>query len=271
MKVVYINLTSIEYPVALVIDVFEEFPHLSKAPITEAVVEIRTEANVPWNEADIRTVLKEKLPEYPGVQSAHVQLNQVQFGPGAQPTVARKDLGWQGCVITTSDNLQIAKFQRQLFSFSRLQPYQDWPRFVGETIRLWGIYLELARPIVAQRIGLRFINRILAKREPFDIEEYFKVFPEDVRELGLAYAGFLHHDVLVVPGYPYAMNIIKTIQPPDPAGEGTAGLILDIDVYSQKPFDLKDDLIRNMLSEMHWLKNKVFFGIITKKVMEQQK
>lgn len=51
-------------PQALKIDLTEQFPRLSHAPITEAVVEVRAHAEVPWEESGIRSQLAPLLPGY---------------------------------------------------------------------------------------------------------------------------------------------------------------------------------------------------------------
>jgi uncharacterized protein (TIGR04255 family) len=79
----------------------------------------------------------------------------------------------------------------------------------------------------------------------------------------------MHQDTLGVPGYSYAINVIQTVQiPPSLESEGIA-LILDIDVFTLQAFNLGKDAIEQRLQEMRWLKNKVFFGSITKKALER--
>ena len=84
--------------------------------------------------------------------------------------------------------------------------------------------------------------------------------------LELPYHGFLHHDTLAVPGYPYAMNVIRTIQT---APNQPLAVILDIDVFTAEAFELQTELLAQRLQEMRWLKNKAFFGSITSKALEK--
>jgi uncharacterized protein (TIGR04255 family) len=86
--------------------------------------------------------------------------------------------------------------------------------------------------------------------------------------LDLPFQGFMHHDTLAVPEHPYAMNVIRTIQPPQANGHAGTALILDIDVFTTQGFELDDEILRRRLLEMRWLKNKAFFGSITEKALE---
>ncbi len=125
--------------------------------------------------------------------------------------------------------------------------------------------MELAQPTEVQRLGLRFINSIAIPGEG-DLAEFLQAPPTPLLEMELTFTGFLHKDTLAVPGHPYVVNFIKTIQPAQ-GGEG-AGLILDIDVFTTQPVGTDQVAIERHLAEMRWLKNKIFFGSITPKAME---
>ena len=142
------------------IDLTEPFPLLSRAPIVEAVMGVTARAEVAWDEAAITEQFKPRLPEYPSVQSHREIRHEFKLAAAAQPEQAVHDMGWRGLRCESADKLQIAQFNRDGFSFSRLKPYQNWELFHQEGQRLWGLYNEIAQPSEIQRIGLRFINRI---------------------------------------------------------------------------------------------------------------
>lgn len=252
------------------IDPPEQFPHLSHAPITEAVIEIRAHAmeTVTWNESEILAKLKSQLPDYPEHRPTRGFESQFQIRPGQEPSVATRDLGLQGFQFASTDKKRITNFQRVRFSFSWLHPYPNWKDFSGEALRLWKIHQGLAQPLEIQRLGVRFINRITVPAGRISVENYFKGFPEELGDLGLIFENFLHRNVLLVPGHPYAMNIIKTVQPASAPGIAEPALILDIDVYTREAFKTSDEEIKRRLAEMRWLKNKAFFGIITGELKE---
>lgn len=261
----YISSNPVNNGGQLIIDLSERFPHLSRAPITEAVIEIRARGGVTWKEDDLLAKLKPKLEGYPQRQPVHARQFEVRLEK--EPKVVIQDPGWLGFTFTSADGKQIAKFQSDLFSFSRLQPYESWDRFVSEALLLWEIHSKLLQPLEIQRLGVRFINRLPIPTQPVRVDSYFRGFPDDLPELNLVLGGFLHHDALTVPGQPYGINLIKTVQNLGTVGS-EAAFILDIDVYSQHPIDAKTDLIESKLREMHWLKNKTFFGIITEHLKE---
>ena len=247
------------------IDLTEPFPLLSRAPIVEAVMEVTARAEAAWDEASITEQFKPRLPEYPGIQSQHSIRHEFKFAADAQAEQAVHKMGWRGLRCETADRLHIAQFYRDRFTFSRLKPYQSWEQFRQEGLRLWGLYNEIARPSEIQRIGLRFINRIEFSQDDVKLEDFLENPPKTPRDMEVPFEGFLHHNTLAVPGHPYGINVIQTVQPSQ--GAEAWGVILDIDVFTTGPTVNRDSLEQH-LTKMRWLKNKVFFGSITSKTLE---
>src|SRR5262249_26225924 len=119
----------------------------------------------------------------------------------------------------------------------------------------------------AQRLGLRFINRIELPVGERNFEGFIMPHPVPPMMLNLPFQGFFQHEVFAVPGYPYTLTLVRTTSPPqDPQLKGL-GLILDIDVSSVNTFALNDQELKRRLTEMRWLKNKAFFGSLTEKAV----
>lgn len=252
------------------IDTTETFPRLSKAPIVEAVIEVRAQAEAVWDEPLITEHLKAKLPDYPNVQSQREFRHEVKIEPGQKAEGEIQDMGWKGLRLESADKIQIAQFNRDGFSFSRVQPYDSWEQFCSEGLRLWQLHMDLAKPAEIQRVGLRFINRMVLSLDE-QIEDYLLISPQKPQGLDLPVAGFFYHEAFGVPEYPYAINIRRTVQPIDKPIAKEIGLVLDIDVFTTQPVEPESGVIERYLAEMRWLKNKVFYGSIAPKAMEKFK
>lgn len=255
-------------PSSFKIDITERFPRLAHAPIAEAVIEMRARAEVPWEESAVRERLVPLLSAYPKIESQREFEHALQVGPGQETVQTHRDLGWKGLRCESADHVHIAQFNRDGFVFSRLRPYDHWEQFDGEAISLWNVHRDIAQPSAIQRLGLRFINRIELPLDGPRPDDYLHMSVEVLKGLPLSRAGFFHRDVLGVPGYPYIVTIVRTVQPIQVASSKGFGLLLDIDVFSTEPFDLRDDLLTQRLTEMRWLKNKAFFGSITEQALE---
>ena len=248
------------------IDLTESFPLLSRAPIVEAVIGVTARAEAAWDEAAISEQFKQRLPEYPDVQSQreiHYELKQVADAPPEQTV---RDMGWRGLRCESADKLHIAQFNRDGFSFSRLKPYQSWGQFSQEGMRLLGLYREVARPSDIHRLGLRFINRVEFSQGEAKLEDFLENPPKAPRGMAIPLEGFLHHNTLSVPGQPYGINVVQTVQPAQ-GGDASWGVILDIDVFTTEPI-VNLNSIESHLTKMRWLKNKVFFGSVTAQTLE---
>jgi uncharacterized protein (TIGR04255 family) len=253
----------------LQINLDDAFPHLTHAPIVEAVIEIRARAQSVWEEPAITEKLKPQLPDYPKVASQGQVMQEITIG-GDQPKAVVHNRGWHGLIFQSDDGKNVAQFNRDGFMFGRLQPYLHWEYLYGEAMRLWKMYIEIANPLECQRIGLRFINRIEMAPGEVCSEDYIHLPPNPTKGLELPCLAFFQQETLAVPGYPLAVNVVRAFQPP-PAPNAGGAIILDIDAFTAKPLEIQSLDLAQQLPQMRWLKNKVFFGNITEKALNRFK
>jgi uncharacterized protein (TIGR04255 family) len=253
----------------LEINLAEEFPHLAHAPIVEAVIEIRARAQAPWEELAITKQIKQQLPDYPNVVSQNQERREITLGPDA-PKLVSQNLGWHGLQFQSEDKKHIARFNRDGFMLSRLQPYQNWRQLFDEAMRLWQMHVEISKPLEVERVGVRFINRIEMQPGEVCCEDYIELPPHPTKGLDLPFMGFFHQDTLAVPGYPLAVNVIRTFQPPQSTNAGVA-LILDIDATTTTALKMSREDLAQSLRQMRWLKNKVFYGNVKEKALNRFK
>jgi uncharacterized protein (TIGR04255 family) len=246
----------------------ETFEYLPKAPIVEAVIDLRARAEADWREELITNPLTVKLPDYPQKHSLSGFQQEFTLTPGSLPNAKATETGWQGLRFQTGDKLHVAQFNREGFSFSRLQPYDRWEQLVAEAMRLWDMFVVVAKPTEIQRVGLRYINSIKVPSSGFLLEDYVNPAPQGPKGLPLPFQHFFHQDLFGVPGYPYAVRLIRTIQPEPGPNPPSMGLILDIDVHTTQSFAYDLASVKRHLVEMRWLKNKIFFGNLTSKAVE---
>jgi uncharacterized protein (TIGR04255 family) len=124
-------------------------------------------------------------------------------------------------------------------------------------------------PASVQRLGVRYINRI-PLRSGENPSTYLKTVPSSIPDLELSTESFFYQDMYQVPGYPYYINWVRTIQSqPTNLADGQA-LIIDIDVFTTTEFTALDrESLIKRLDEMRWIKNKIFFSCITQTALEQ--
>jgi uncharacterized protein (TIGR04255 family) len=74
---------------------------------------------------------------------------------------------------------------------------------------------------------------------------------------------FVYQTTFDVPGHPLGVRVIKVIQPSMPELQESSGLFLDIDVFSTTAIPNDPGALDDALTRMRWLKNKVFFSLLT--------
>jgi uncharacterized protein (TIGR04255 family) len=233
----------------LKIDLSEPFEHLPHAPIVEAVIHWQARAEKKLDPDAFLAQLKEKLKDRePDYQTPQRQ-QEVNVGAEIGPDEAslRQRHTWHGYRFESADKQYVAQFK----------PYEDWEKFEAEAKRLWSIYRELAEPSEVQRLGVRFIN-VLSPVEPNRLAELLAVPPRSPDGFTLPLKGFMHQSTFEIPGHPYNLKVIQTIQPAGVSEQGSYNLIFDLDVLTTGPTSFDD--VDNRLLQMQWIKNRAFFS-----------
>lgn len=250
------------------IDLQQSFPQLAAPPIVEAVLHWTARIERPLDRNELLAELSKRLPDYPILQDhneVHLEMRLEMSDEGPNPSTQSAG-GWYGYRLSRPKSDQVAIFRKDGLIYSRLQPYQGWDSFEGEGRRLWQIFKEIGSPSQLDRIGLRFINRISVPSNR-SLSEYLRDPP--TRPMSLPLAGFLYQSTFALEREGLAVNVIKTLQPEDEARE--AGLILDIDVFTTRATLLDSRKMDEALLKMRWLKNAIFFELLTTGMIEELK
>jgi len=269
------------YPERLQIDHSEVFEHLANAPIVEAVIQINGRVQGVWDEQATAKAFAAALPEYPTIQSMNAMrvtldvqdpkasaadATAQRLAPGEVMATQNVQTGWMGVRLASADGKQIAVFTRDFFALSRLAAYEDWGTFRNEATRLWDVFVKLGKVEEVARIGCRFINRVEVPLDGLEIRQYFEGFAPPAG--GFPFSSFLHHDVLTMPGHPYQVNLIRAHEPAL-AQSMTLPLILDIEAFCAEQSSLESANIPERLADLRWIKNRVFFATVTKKLLDR--
>lgn len=252
------------------IDLTKEFPHLPSAPIVEAVIQWHARTERAWERDELRAELERRIPRYPYIedQRQFELAFEAALGDIESPPMVSRRGGWHGIRVSTADKLCIAQFTRDGLVFSRLKPYDDWRNFEAEARSVWNVFVEVGGPTEIQRLGVRFINRI-GSAGVDNLKDYLREPPSLTTDFPLS--GFLYRSTFDVPGHALGINVVKTIQPSVTVQPDESGLIIDIDVFTSKPLPCEDVVLDDYLPKMQWLKNKVFFDLLTSEAIEEFK
>src|SRR5688572_9891560 len=115
--------------------------HYSKAPITEAILELRVDPPIQASHfADLFNAEKERYPTQQELIEFRTELDP------ADPLASKTQRINAGCAFSSVDRLQVWHAKPEAFSFGRLAPYQDWIHFRDEARRIWTLYRAATNP-----------------------------------------------------------------------------------------------------------------------------
>ncbi len=232
--------------------------HLSRAPITEAIVDFRVKANSEFQVAtfaDLREVLRGEFPEV-----AEQKLFQATFGVSKGDLLAPREtnVGLGGFIFKSSDGLDLVQFRIDGFTYNRLKPYSSWDEIFPRAIELWKLYVEKAKPLFITRLALRYINHIEISGRSF--EKFMTAPPRLTEQIDLDVKGFLTRITVQDRDTEMLAHVTQALQ--DDITQPK--LILDIDAFRKTDLEVEEEQtdleIQRTFDALRNFKNKMFFA-----------
>jgi uncharacterized protein (TIGR04255 family) len=240
--------------------------HYPKAPITEAVIDVRVELPSDVSLETLGGVQDEaERVAYPA--SEVVRLNEFQFGPGLNATMVREI----GLRFRSADGKLIHQARIDGFTVSRLAPYENWESFRAESRRLWNIYRTTVRPVRVTRIAVRYLNRIEIPLPLTDFGEYLRTVPQVSSDLPQGLAGYFMQLRLPLEDAKATAVINEAIIEDDVMAQkrdDVLPILLDIDIFRTVEIPSEDDALWDVMDQLRRAKNQTFEASITDKTRE---
>jgi uncharacterized protein (TIGR04255 family) len=242
-------------------------PHYKNAPIREAVIDIKVELPSEVDDLEkLRGIKNQVINDYPREETRHLGEGLLQFGAAIRATAQQKP--WS-LVFWNVANNQAVQARMDGFSFSRLEPYEDFDRLRNEARRLWDIYRVVTRPTKITRLAVRYINQLNLPGTKVEPEDYLNVYPylsnklpDELRSMG-----------------PFLMNL--HLQQPDlrgvlvlnqaltaPKKPDTISVVLDFDLHVDTPPVASEQELWEFFEKLRQRKNEYFEACITDKTRE---
>ncbi len=244
----------------------EQYPILSNAPITEALVDIRVKLPPDADVKKIDPIYELIKDRYPKKQEQRMSEIKIELKPGEE--LAKQLTKINGFRYLSSDEKEIVQVRMDGFTFNRLFPYTKWEDLRQEAHRLWSIYREITCPDLVTRVALRFINNLKIPMPIKDFDEYLVCPPRVPEKLPQGVSSFLTRVVIHEPSLEASAIITHALE--SVVGE-VLPIILDIDVFKFRPEGMDEGDIWTTLENLRIFKNRIFFASITKKLEEMFK
>lgn len=236
--------------------------HLPRAPITEALIDIRVKLPEGVDIARLKTIHASISKEYPQVKERI--RGGVKFKLEERSVETTPIIDVYGYQYISSDNKQVIQVRLDGFTFSRLKPYETWENLRKEAYRLWEVYASLFSPEYITRVALRYINCLEIPLLPsIEFKDYLVAPPEVPGKLPQGISSFLTRVVIPIPSLGATAIIIQALE--DISDPSIIPIILDIDVFKEAQFDANGKDAWVTIDKLHDLKNEIFFQSITEK------
>lgn len=246
-----------------------EVSHLSNAPITEAIIQIRCNPPDDFDVLKFASCHPKFSDEYPEGEPLTEGSVRLEFQAGRPIKLDQFVDQSAGYRFISSDKLHIAFFRKGSFSFNRLAPYQRWEDFERQANTLWEHYRDCLESYQVNRISTRFINRIELPL-PIDFDEYLTAGPKVPEELPQGVVHFATRLHIPIASANALVLLSQTMG--TPRDDMHVPIMLDIDVQREcEPSQLPDDEIWSILNTLRQLKNDVFFSSVTDKLVDLYK
>ena len=239
--------------------------HLNRAPIEEAVIELRVRSTAPAQSERLTELAARWKAVFPVEQK--VQAFAAAFGIQDVRPMANAQQEHFGFMLKTADQHEVVQFRQDAFAFSQLQPYTSWEEILPRATELWDSYRDVTQPDRLIRLGVRYINR-LRFALPVDLSKHVTSPPSapDVLPSMSTIRAYLTRMVLEDLESGSSITITQASEPS--ADQDHITVLLDVDAFHDVDMSPTESEVIPILQRLRHLKNRAFFGSITEPTAE---
>ncbi len=240
--------------------------HLSRAPITEALIDIQ----VSHADGLTFTRIKDALS---GSDFGYYVKNPIADGffdfrftqDGRSQTTTQSTQ--TGLRLHSADEKYVAQIRLSGLTLSRLPPYEEWSTLIEETRRIWKVYTERLTPARVTRVATRYINNLQLPLKPGDsYQTYLNKLVDVPNEAPQVVESFFQR--LQLFDLETAARVNLTLALDATPTDGPAPVILDVDASTTTDLLPENERVWETLDRLRILKNRTFFGTITEDAAE---
>jgi len=242
----------------------QSYPHLTRAPVAEAVVEIRVRLSRPVVQADFNAFRDRLKDKFPKAQDIRYVASHLQFGSDEE---LKNDVstGLIGVRLDDQEGRWVVQAKSDGLAISRLPPYESWEGLVATLRALWPLYVEIFEPSAVLRLGVRYINRVpLPDAENIDLDSLLTAGPKIPLTLPQTLTQFVTRVIFPLPAEGIVLTVLQALEPaPGDVAGRRAHVVLDIDAACEQAMTPTAPGMWGRLDSLRDAKNMAFFGSLT--------
>ena len=241
-------------------------------PIEEAVCEFRFKPDRDWDftiPGKLQTKFGDEYTGKPREQKVVEVGLETQEG---KPSNLRYGEGLARVQLVTKSEKRMIGVGPDLLSIHMLRPYQDpshpkrsgWDEFESRISEALDAYWSVAQPVGVNRIGIRYINKIIVPGKTVRVEEYLRCALPDLNELPDRLNSFVGR---MDYAYPDGVRLILS-QGSVGAPSDHIGFLLDLDVIWETAEPVKRDATLKTVADLRARERSAFETVITDKTRD---
>lgn len=239
--------------------------HYRKAPIVEAVIDLRVRFDNEPTIGDLKRVAGTLKGRFPNQEDVHQLQMALKIGDISKKTPPSSSLGQRriGVLMRPANGQRVLQYQQGGFSYSHLAPYSDWTTFRNEAREHWDVYRRHFKPAAVVRYAVRFINRIALPQGLAGCDSFVSLYPNVPESLQNSVDRYFIQ--LQLSQSHVASNAQLMINSALAEGEqgGGVSLMLDFDLFAPTDLAVDSEEVWERLDAFRVRKNEVFEACIT--------
>jgi len=250
------------------VDLVPERAHYSKAPITEAVIDLWVPRTQGLSVEDLVPIQDAVADSYSHRESEYMYTGRVYIEEVGDPAQTEGAQWHNGFRFTSQDGQRVFYARLDGFAFSIQAPYDRWEPFRDEARRLWDLYRSVTGAKSVTRAEVRYVNRIdIPSTATVQLEDYLRTYPEV--SSAMPNEGVMANYFMQLQLWQEdlkCMLVVNEAPEPSPTGEAIS-IRLDFDFFREQfeePWQAdEDEEVWEFLEQLHDRKNEVFEASIT--------
>ncbi len=242
--------------------------HYDRAPIVEAIIDLRAPLPEPADRAVFDTFAKTITSDFPAAKeilAVNMELHHSVDGKGASKFSSEQQK--VGLRFDSPNNQRVLQVQLAGFSYSHLPPYTDWGTFRQEALGLWSQYLEITHVSQVLRTAVRVINKIPLEGTVEDLPRYSNLclkLPSGIPTAPEAF--FTQFQLSGSRWFEGARVVVNSGAAPRP--DGKLEFLLDFDIFVEGSRGAASPETWDILDKLSQAKDELFEACITDDVRE---
>ena len=233
-------------------------------PVVEALCEIFfTGSN--WDDTVPGRFYDQIKKEFPHKRQQEIREARIELGSTGEAATSVRSLAPR-IQFSSEKKDKLIQLSRDMLVVNQLRPYprfEDWEPILQKALE---IYWKLTNPKGIQRIGVRYLNRVLIPLARIKMQDYFTVYPNIPTAAGNSHGTFMVR--VEIPHQKGEHSVLLTFGTTPPDQPGQSAFMLDIYDSFTPDAPVPQKKVREEILNSHYNVETAFESSITERLRD---